>query len=148
MIISKVDIRKKIQDCGLKVTHQRMVIYAAVAGMNHHPAADQIFDDIRAENPSISLATVYKTLDTFVTEGLLKKVFTRDGQMRYEARTDNHGHIYCTNTDEIVDFYDDELNDLIVGFFRKKRVNNLVIKNITLQINAKRIDPEKDISIK
>ncbi len=125
-----------------------MVIFEAVAGMTHHPTADQIFDAIHGDNPSISLGTVYKTLDTFVENGILKKVSTTNGQMRYDPRTDNHGHIYCSNTNEIIDYYDRELNEVIVQFFKKKRVNNLMIKNITLQINARKIDPDKDISIK
>ncbi|MEJ2003869.1 MAG: transcriptional repressor [Cyclobacteriaceae bacterium] len=148
MIINKKEIQEKISRHGLKVTHQRMVIYAAVAEMKHHPTADHIYEAIHDENPSISLGTVYKTLDSFVDKGILKKVFTQNGQMRYDARTENHGHIYCTNTDDIIDYFDEELNEIIIRFFRKKRVNNLMIKNITLQINANRIDPDKDISIK
>jgi len=148
MIINKDEIHEKISRNGLKVTHQRMVIYGAVAGMTHHPTADHIFEAIHEENPSISLGTVYKTLDTFVEKGILKKVFTTNGQMRYDPRTENHGHIYCSNTDEIIDYYDKDLNEVIVQFFKKKRVNNLMINNITLQINARKIDPDKDISIK
>lgn len=148
MISSREDIKKALSDAGLKATHQRIVIYQATYKMNHHPTAEDIFKAIHKQNPSISMGTVYKTLETFVEENLLEKVFTREGHMRYETKTDNHGHIYCANTDEILDYYDSELDELIVQFFKKKRISNLHIKNITLQINANRIDPEKDISIK
>ena len=141
-------IKDRISESGLKVTHQRIVILDAVLQMNNHPTVEHIYENIKDANPSISLGTVYKTMETFVNNGLLSKVSTNEGQMRYDPKLDSHGHIYCTNTSEIIDYYDDELNDMILNFFKKKRVNNLKIKNITLQINGDKIDPEKDVLIK
>ncbi|MCA6078011.1 Fur family transcriptional regulator [Fulvivirga sedimenti] len=141
-------VRQKIMNAGLRVTPQRMVILDAIQGMNNHPTADDIYLAIHPANPGISMATVYKTLETYVDSGLLQKVYTREGQMRYDPRIDNHGHIYCTNTGEIIDFYDDELNKIITAFFRKKKVSNIRISNISLQINALKTDPGKSISIK
>ncbi len=142
------NIKDELREAGVKATHQRLVIMKAVNGMKNHPTAEQIYNAIKMENPSISLATVYKTLETFVNNGLLSKVSTREGQMRYDPRTDNHGHIYCANTKELFDFYDEELNTLLVDFFKKKRVNNLRIKNITVRINGEKLDPVKDVLIK
>lgn len=148
MNITRDQSKEAMMQVGLKATHQRIVIYQAAKKMDHHPTAEHIYDAIRIQSPSISLGTVYKTLETFVDKGLISKVFTKEGQKRYDPRTESHGHIYCANTNEILDFYDSELDDLIVQFFKSKRVNNLHIKNITLQINANRIDPDKEISIK
>ena len=75
---------------------------------------------VKAGNPSLSLATVYSTLETFTGKGLVNKVPVKDGVMRYDAHTDAHHHIYCTNTKEIIDFEDDELNELIKEFLKKK----------------------------
>lgn len=143
-----IHIKEKLTEAGLKATHQRLVILEALMRMHFHPTADQIFEEIHLANPSISMGTVYKTLETFVKSGLLGRVYTSEGHMRYDSKLENHGHIYCSNTREIIDFYDDELNDLIVQFFRKKRVSNLRIRNISLNINGDKIDPAKDISIK
>ncbi len=148
MITDSVIMKEKIAGTGLKVTHQRMVIYDAVLQMNFHPTVEQIYEDIQGENPSISLGTVYKTLETFVEYGLIDRVFTEEGVRRYDPNLEHHGHIYCTNTREIVDYYSEELNEIITGFFKKRKVNNLKIKNITLQINGDKIDPDKDITIK
>ncbi|ELR70385.1 transcriptional regulator, Fur family [Fulvivirga imtechensis AK7] len=141
-------IKEKLSEAGLKVTHQRIVIMDSILRLDNHPTVEQIFDLIRDANPSLSLGTVYKTVETFVNNGLLSKVSTNEGQMRYDPKLHNHGHIYCGNTSEIIDYYDEELNDMILNFFKKKKVNNLKIKNITLQINGDKIDPEKDILIK
>ena len=148
MNLSYSHIKNRISESGLKVTHQRIVILDAVLQMNNHPTVEIIYEHIKDANPSISLGTVYKTVETFVNNGLLSKVSTNEGQMRYDPKLDNHGHIYCTNTSEIIDYYDEELNDMILNFFKKKRVNNLKIKNITLQINGDKIDPDKDVLIK
>lgn len=141
-------IKEQIAASGLKVTHQRLVILDAVLRLKNHPTVEYIFEDIRDTNPSISLGTVYKTVETFVKNGLLSKVFTYEGQMRYDPKLESHGHIHCANTSEILDYHDEELNDLILNFFKKKKVSNLKIKNITLQINGDKLDPEKDILIK
>lgn len=147
-ILELESIINQISQAGLKVTPQRIVILKATTSMDNHPSTEQIYDAIRQDNPSLSLATVYKTLETFVRSGLLNKVSTRGGQMRYDPKLDSHGHIYCDNTKEIVDYYDEELNKIIVDFFKKKKVNNLRIKNITLNINGDKIDPNKDVLIK
>ncbi len=142
------EIKENLITAGLKATQQRLVILDSVHQMGNHPNVEQIYASISGSNPSISKATVYKTLETFVSAGLLSKVSTHEGQMRYDPRMDNHGHINCSNTKEIIDYYDEELNEMIVSFFRKKKVSNLKIKNITLQINGDKIDPLKEIQIK
>lgn len=142
------NIKETLSEAGLKVTHQRIVIMDAILKLDNHPTVEQIYENIKDANPSISIGTVYKTVETFVNSGLLSKVSTNEGQMRYDPKLHNHGHIYCSNTSEIIDYYDEELNDMILTFFKKKKVNNLRIKNITLQINGDKIDPEKDVLIK
>ena len=140
--------REQLLSVKLKATHQRMVILEAVLDCRVHPTVDVLYEQLKPGNPSISLATVYKTLETFVQAGLISKVATTEGQMRYDSNMSNHGHIYCFNTDEIIDFYDEELNRVIIEFFKKKRVSNLRIKNITLNINGDKIDPGKEVVIK
>lgn len=141
------DLKKRLIDFGLKATQQRIVIYEALALSKSHPTAEIIFEKIRPSNPSISLATVYKTLDSFVGVHLAEKVLSDNGTFRYDANTGFHNHIYCTNTKEIVDYEDKDLTILIEAFFKKKNIVNLKIKDIRLQINGEKIDPEKDIFI-
>lgn len=140
-------IKEKLARAGLKTTQQRIVIYHALIEEYNHPSAENIFEKVQSDNPSISLGTVYKTLDTFVLAGLVTKVLTDEGNMRYDANLDYHNHIYCTNTKEIIDYYNEELNQLLENFFREKQVKNIQIKDIRLQINAEKIDPDQDVEI-
>lgn len=140
-------IRNKIVGAGLKATQQRIVVYDALVSLMNHPSAENIYEKVKPANPSISLGTVYKTLDTFVSVGLAHKVATDEGHMRYDPNVDYHNHIYCTNTKEIIDYDSEDLNRVISEFFSKQNIQNLNIKDIRLQINGEKINPEKDISI-
>jgi Fur family transcriptional regulator, peroxide stress response regulator len=141
------EIKNRLIEHNLKATQQRIVIYEALLKLSNHPRAEDIYDHIKVNNPSISLATIYKSLDTFVTTGLASKVLTGEGYFRYDANMNIHNHIYCLNTKEIIDHEDEELKDLIEGFFQKKEIKNLRISDIRLHISGEKIDPENNISI-
>jgi len=140
-------VKEKLVDAGLKATHQRIVILDMIICSKNHPSAEAIFDALKDHYPSLSLATVYSTLETFVNNKLINKVLVKDGAMRYDAHTDSHNHIYCTNTNEIIDFEDHELQQLITDFFLKKNIENLDIKDITLHIQGEKINKRKQIKI-
>jgi len=132
---------------GLKITHQRIVVYQALMSLKNHPTAEQIYESIKTKNPSLSLATVYKTLDTFVENLLINKVSTPQGMMRYDARIENHNHIYISNTNEIMDYEDQELREILLSYLKKKNFSNLNITDFKLQIKGEKINPKKGISI-
>lgn len=140
-------ITRSIAEKGLKVTHQRIVVYKELMGTKLHPTAEQIYEAIKVDNPTISLATVYKTLETFVENRLINRVSSPRGTMRYDARIDNHNHIYVSNTDEIMDYDDDELKQMLLAYLDKKKINNLNITDFKLQIRGEKVDPKKGISI-
>jgi len=148
MQFSLEHIREKILGVGLKATQQRMVVYKALSEVKSHPSADQIFDMVHSSNPSISMATVYNTLDSFVEFGLAKPVLSDKGPVRYDARIDHHHHLICSETKEIIDFYDEELNSLIKDYLNKKKLQNFSLDDMQLQIRGKKINPEKEIRIK
>ena len=57
---------------GLRVTPQRIAIYDALRGHHNHPTAEMIYHSLRPTHPSMSLATVYKTMEIFEKLALLK----------------------------------------------------------------------------
>ena len=140
-------VREKLVGVGLKATQQRLVILHAICNSKKHPTAEDIYDAVKTNNPSLSLATIYSALETFTSKGLINKVPVKDGAMRYDAHTAAHHHIYCTNTKEIIDFEDDELNELIKEFLKKRKIENLVIKDVSLHLQGEKIDKRKNIKI-
>lgn len=79
-----------------RLTRQRRAILEVVRSSSNHPDAAWIYEQVRKKLPSISLGTVYRTLDALVAEGLLQPL-ARPGQpLRYEAHLDGHLHMVCS----------------------------------------------------
>ena len=133
-----------LKECGLKVTPQRIAVFDAVINLNNHPTAENVIDYIKKNHPNIATGTVYKTLETLVNCGIIKKVKTDSDVMRYDAITVKHHHLYCSDSDRIEDFYDNELNDILDKYLMKKKIPNFRIEDIKLQIVGKFTDQVKD----
>jgi Fur family peroxide stress response transcriptional regulator len=131
------ELTNKLVEKSLKVTPQRMAILEAIFKLHNHPTAENIIDYIRMNHPNIATATVYKVLDTFVSNGLINRVRTERDIMRYDAVLESHHHIYCSDSDRIEDYKDDELNKLLVEYFNKKGIPNFKIEDLKLQILGK-----------
>ncbi len=147
-MISLIDIKDKLTSVGLKVTQQRLVIYDALIKSLSHPTAENIFEEIKNDNPSVSLGTVHKTLATFVQAHLIRKVSSVDHLKRFDANLNRHNHIYLENTKEIIDYEDEDLQELIVNYLKSKNLINIELTDVQLQINANKIDKKLAVSIK
>lgn len=97
---------------GLNVTYQRILIYKSLTKNKTHPTAEEIFHDVKVEYPSISLATVYKTLETLADHDLIAKVTPLHDLARYDGDTMPHHHLVCLSCRKIVDIHEDYLNQL------------------------------------
>ena len=137
------EIRDKLIEKGLKVTPQRIAILEAIIKLNSHPTAENIIDYIRKNHPNIATATVYKVLDALVAHELIKKVKTERDVMRYDAIMESHHHLYCSESDRIEDFDDEEINELIEKYFEKKKIPNFIIEDVKLQIIGKFLNNNK-----
>ncbi len=137
------EIRDKLIEKGLKVTPQRIAILEAIIKLNNHPTAENIIDTIRINYPNISTATVYKVLDALVVNGLIKKVKTERDVMRYDAIMKSHHHLYCSESDQIEDFVDTDLNEMIEKYFEKKRIPDFKIEDVKVQIIGKFLKDNK-----
>lgn len=95
--------RSRCMESGLAMTHQRWVIYRVLAATAEHPTPEEIFDEVRQEIPSISLATIYKNIRTFLEVGLLREVSTPHQAMRLDANLESHHHLVCATCGKILD---------------------------------------------
>lgn len=87
----------------LAATHQRRVIFEAVTSRPGHYSPEEIYATVRAEIPSISLATVYKNLKTFVEAGILREVSPHHGTLRVDPNLEPHHHLVCRKCKSITD---------------------------------------------
>ena len=137
MKLSTEELRKKISESGLKVTPQRMAILNAIYDLNNHPTAEQIIGRIHRNNPGIATGTVYNVLESLSEHSLVKKVKSENDKMRYEAVIDRHHHLYCTECDNIVDYQNPEIDQMLDNLFENFTIDNFVIEDVILQINGK-----------
>lgn len=98
-----VVLREALETSGQRFTEQRAAVYRYLLSTESHPTADDVFIAVRSEIPDISLATVYKSLETLVGCGLAIKLTYGDGSARYDGRTDPHPHARCLICGTVVD---------------------------------------------
>lgn len=104
--------RERCRASGLALTHQRELIYRAIVSSRQHPSPELIFDEVRRQIPSVSLATIYKNIHTFLEAGLLREVSPHHGSLRLEANLAEHHHLVCTRCKAIVDLDESELEPI------------------------------------
>ena len=143
MKLSIEDITQKLKDAGLKVTPQRLAILEAVYDLGNHPTADNIIEFIKSAHPGVATGTVYNILDVLVVKGLVKRVKTDKDAMRYDGILDSHHHLYCAETERIEDYFDEELDEVLKEYFKRKGVSDFKIRDIILQINGDFTKPKQ-----
>ncbi len=98
---------------GLRLTEQRRVIARVLEGADDHPDVEELYSRASTVDPRISLATVYRTVKLFEEAGILERLDFRDGRARYEdADRDHHDHLIDLHSGEVIEFVDEEIEQL------------------------------------
>ena len=95
VVAPEAALRDALEANGQRFTEQRAAVYRFLHSTDGHPTADEVFTAVRGQIADISLATVYKALETLVSCGLAKKLPYGDDSSRYDARMDDHFHARC-----------------------------------------------------
>jgi Fur family transcriptional regulator, peroxide stress response regulator len=98
---------------GLAVTPQRLSIIEALLSSTAHPRAEEIYAEVRAQHPHMSLATVHRTLETLCRIGEARKVTVLHDSARYDANLTPHQHVVCVECRAIHDIEIAELERLL-----------------------------------
>jgi Fe2+ or Zn2+ uptake regulation protein len=88
---------------GHRVTSQRLVLYRALREQDRHIRADELLALVAGSLPGLSLPTVYATLDLFEELGLVRRLATNRGAVRFDSRTDPHHHTVCRECGRVED---------------------------------------------
>lgn len=137
-------IREKIKELDLKVTPQRVVILKAVADNGGHPTAEEIYREVIRKQPNIAVGTVYKILETFVAKGLVEKISTRGGKMRYDLISEDHHHLISKDSDKIEDYFNNELTGIISRYFEDNEIPGFKVSEFKLNISGEFTKREKN----
>jgi len=123
----------RCREIGLNITPQRMAIYKALLNDDSHPNPEAIYQSITPEYPTISMATVYKTLETFARYGIISMVTTLHNTVRYDPITKRHHHIVCVRCKKVIDLLDQDLDSIKIP--NKIKKNNQLI-NYSVHFNV------------
>jgi Fur family transcriptional regulator, peroxide stress response regulator len=98
------EMMKKLKARGCRLTPQRLAVARILATSEEHLSAERIFDRVKPDFPSTSLATIYKTVTLLKKIGELMEIGFVDEGNRYDgARPYPHPHLICTGCKTILD---------------------------------------------
>ncbi len=101
------ELTQLFRDRSLKITRQRQCIFRVLEDNSSHPTAYTVFESVREEMPTISLRTVYQTLNDLVELGEIQQVDAGTGASRFDPVTGAHHHLVCTECGAIRDVHCD-----------------------------------------
>ena len=101
-------LRKK----GYKATPQRIAICRFALNSRDHPSAQQVYDEVKKIHPTVSLATVYKTLQVLKNLNLIQELNLPQGQARFDSYMKPHINLICLQCGNIIDLDDTTAIDI------------------------------------
>ena len=96
----------------IKYSRQREAIIENLRGRYDHPTAEQLYVDLKAKYPKISLGTVYRNLALLESMGDVVKISTNADSDRFDGNVNNHYHFACIGCGGVSDV-DMPVNDSI-----------------------------------
>ncbi len=97
------EVSERLRNRGFKVTPQRLAVYEALARTRSHPRAEMLYKELRPSYPTMSLATVYKSLSILCEIGLAQELSFGEDAFRYDADTSDHPHVRCVQCGRVDD---------------------------------------------
>ncbi len=87
----------------IRLTTQRQIILEELAKVKTHPTASELYDMVRKRLPRIGLGTVYRNLELMAENGMILKLEVGGTQKRFDATTEDHYHIRCSQCGRVDD---------------------------------------------
>ena len=135
--------KQLLRDHGLRATRQREDVYLALASTKLHKCADELFEAVRENQPGMSLATVYNTLEVLASSGLCRRLPSATGASRYDADVSEHAHL-VTADGKVVDVpmdLSDQLHSAIEPTLIREIEKRLGVKIEGMSIELRGSDP-------
>ncbi|MDG2248568.1 MAG: Fur family transcriptional regulator [Paracoccaceae bacterium] len=106
-------ILQRCERKGLRMTGQRKIIAQVLENAADHPDVEELYKRTSKIDPTISIATVYRTVKLFDEAGILDKLEFGDGRARYEdAKREHHDHLIDVNSGRVIEFMDSDIEKL------------------------------------
>ncbi len=87
----------------IRLTTQRQILLEELSKVTSHPTACELYEMVRKRLPRIGLGTVYRNLELMADSGIILKLELGGAQKRFDATTDPHYHVRCSNCGKMDD---------------------------------------------
>jgi Fe2+ or Zn2+ uptake regulation protein len=94
---------ERLHSVGLRATAPRLAILAELERDTRHPSAEMLLDTLIEEHPTLSLSTVYATLESFVSKGLIRRIAGNSSKLRVDGQQHEHDHAVCRCCGKVYD---------------------------------------------
>ncbi len=94
---------RRLADCGIRPTSQRMRIATLLLSAPQHLSAEQILDSLRSSGERVSKATVYNTLNLFAAHGLIRQLSVDGSRAWFDSNVDAHYHFHDLTSGALID---------------------------------------------
>lgn len=107
------DYERALRNAGVRITRQRQVILRVLSEAQDHPDAMELYRRASAEDASISLTTVYRTLKLLEEKGEIHRHAFEGGPSRFEhADSAHHDHLIDLDTGQVIEFHSERIEAL------------------------------------
>lgn len=106
---------------GFKATPQRIAICSYALGSREHPTAQRVYKEVKKTHPTVSLATVYKTLQVLRQLHLVQELSFPEGENRFDSYVEPHLNVVCVQCGEVIDINDRSTREIVKKAAAKTR---------------------------
>ncbi len=104
-----LETSKLVEKCrkhGYKITPQRLAIFDALQNNYNHPTAEMLYKEVSRKYPTITLTTIYKTLEMLINMGEIISLDINPERRHFDPRSEMHHHIICEKCKQITDIFE------------------------------------------
>ena len=113
------ELAQKCVTAGIKMTDQRRVILQVLVSAIDHPSVEVVFDRAKSIDSSISMATVYRTLNLLDELELVNRREFNQNYSRFEVNAAHHHHLVDLETGHVIEFQNEKLEKLKIEIARE-----------------------------
>ena len=130
-MLTQLELVDRLRKWSVRVTPQRLAIAEIVLNSTDHPTVQQIYERVRDHFPSMTLATIYSTLDVLERSGLIQEL-PFEKMSRYEPNMDPHVNLVCIGCQNVMDA--DAGQEAVV------RLRNRILNESDFEVVWQRVD--------
>ena len=134
------ELEQRCHQAGLKMTGPRKTILKVLGEATDHPSVEVVYERAKAIDSSISIATVYRTLNMLDELDLVTRHEFNESFSRYEANQEHHHHLIDLETGKVIEFQNEALEKLKVKIAEEL---GFELIDHRLELYGRKIKPKK-----